>query len=160
MATLSLALTERAQASWVSDPVTTPVPVDQVQGVIVSGAQTFASPGVANISDVNWQAMLLSPTRDVAFGPATTITLSGLFTDPNTTPFTVDLWGYLHGTAVFGVEYKYSGDGSKIWTTVGPLNTANAPAPVPEPSTCVAGALLLLPFGASLIRKLRKNRAA
>jgi hypothetical protein len=29
-------------------------------------------------------------------------------------------------------------------------------APVPEPSTCIAGALLLLPFGASLIRKLRK----
>jgi hypothetical protein len=27
---------------------------------------------------------------------------------------------------------------------------------VPEPSTCLAGALLLLPFGASLIRKLRK----
>lgn len=27
---------------------------------------------------------------------------------------------------------------------------------VPEPSTCIAGALLLLPFGAGLIRKLRK----
>jgi len=32
--------------------------------------------------------------------------------------------------------------------------------PVPEPSTIIAGALLLLPFGASTIRMLRKNRTA
>jgi hypothetical protein len=32
--------------------------------------------------------------------------------------------------------------------------------PVPEPSTYLAGALLLLPFGASAIRVLRRNREA
>ena len=32
--------------------------------------------------------------------------------------------------------------------------------PVPEPSTMIAGALLLLPFGASAIRLLRKHRVA
>ena len=32
--------------------------------------------------------------------------------------------------------------------------------PVPEPATMVAGALLLLPFGASTLRMLRKNRSA
>jgi len=32
--------------------------------------------------------------------------------------------------------------------------------PVPEPTTMIAGALLLLPFGASTIRILRKNRTA
>jgi hypothetical protein len=31
---------------------------------------------------------------------------------------------------------------------------------VPEPSTCISGALLLLPFGASTLRILRKNRVA
>ena len=31
---------------------------------------------------------------------------------------------------------------------------------VPEPTTIIAGALLLLPFGASTIRFLRKNRTA
>ena len=31
---------------------------------------------------------------------------------------------------------------------------------VPEPTTCIAGALLLLPFGVSTLRGLRKNRAA
>ena len=32
--------------------------------------------------------------------------------------------------------------------------------PVPEPTTMIAGALLLLPFGASTLRMLRKNRMA
>jgi hypothetical protein len=31
---------------------------------------------------------------------------------------------------------------------------------VPEPTTMIAGALLLLPFGASTIRILRRNRTA
>ena len=31
---------------------------------------------------------------------------------------------------------------------------------IPEPTTVIAGALLLLPFGASVLRKLRKNRTA
>jgi hypothetical protein len=31
---------------------------------------------------------------------------------------------------------------------------------VPEPTTMIAGALLLLPFGASTLRLLRKTRAA
>ena len=31
---------------------------------------------------------------------------------------------------------------------------------VPEPAKCVAGALLLLPFGANALRSLRKKRAA
>jgi len=33
-------------------------------------------------------------------------------------------------------------------------------APVPEPTTMIAGALLLLPFGASTLRMLRKSRKA
>ena len=32
--------------------------------------------------------------------------------------------------------------------------------PVPEPTTMIAGALLLLPFGAGILRILRKSRAA
>jgi hypothetical protein len=34
------------------------------------------------------------------------------------------------------------------------------PLAVPEPTTMIAGALLLLPFGASTLRMLRKNRTA
>jgi hypothetical protein len=36
----------------------------------------------------------------------------------------------------------------------------NNTTPVPEPTTMIAGALLLLPFGASTLRFMRKNRAA
>jgi hypothetical protein len=35
--------------------------------------------------------------------------------------------------------------------------TLGSQTPVPEPSTIIAGAMLLLPFGASMVRKLRKN---
>jgi hypothetical protein len=38
--------------------------------------------------------------------------------------------------------------------------TILAPTPVPEPTTMIAGALLLLPFGASTLRFMRKTRAA
>jgi hypothetical protein len=38
--------------------------------------------------------------------------------------------------------------------------TQNYAVPVPEPTTLIAGALLLLPFGASTMQSLRKNRAA
>ncbi len=33
------------------------------------------------------------------------------------------------------------------------------PTAVPEPSTLIAGALLLVPFGASVVRNMRKNKA-
>jgi len=39
------------------------------------------------------------------------------------------------------------------------INT-NSITPVPEPSTIVAGALLLLPFGVGAIRSLRRDRKA
>lgn len=38
--------------------------------------------------------------------------------------------------------------------------TVRVLAPVPEPTTMIAGALLLLPFGASTLRVFRKNRAS
>jgi hypothetical protein len=41
-----------------------------------------------------------------------------------------------------------------------PAYPVSALAPVPEPTTMIAGAFLLLPIGASTLRALRKNRAA
>ncbi|HEY2329856.1 MAG TPA: hypothetical protein VGI63_08600 [Verrucomicrobiae bacterium] len=38
------------------------------------------------------------------------------------------------------------------------LSTGSITTPVPEPSTVVAGVLLLLPFGVSAVRILRKNK--
>jgi hypothetical protein len=54
--------------------------------------------------------------------------------------------------------------GSSFDESAGPWFPASSasyvPAPVPEPTTLVAGALLLLPFGASAVRIVRKNRTA
>ena len=52
-----------------------------------------------------------------------------------------------------------------IWVTADPANAANGAlatgfAAVPEPTTVIAGALLLLPFAASAVRIVRKNRKA
>jgi len=45
--------------------------------------------------------------------------------------------------------------------SLGIVSSANATAvgaPVPEPSTYIAGALLLLPFGVSALRSLRRKQ--
>jgi hypothetical protein len=63
-----------------------------------------------------------------------------------------------------GDSYSISGDS---FTFTGNFSTSTYMdevriicAPVPEPSTVISGALVLLPFGASALRKLRKDRAA
>ena len=43
-----------------------------------------------------------------------------------------------------------------MWTGTG-WQFAEIPVPVPEPTTMIAGALLLLPFAASTIRRFRRN---
>jgi len=50
-------------------------------------------------------------------------------------------------------------DGRGPWSAQFP-GSALVAVPVPEPTTIVAGALLLLPFGASTLRVLRKSRSA
>jgi len=55
----------------------------------------------------------------------------------------------------------FSGPGSSYATRISSYqNWIDTTAAVPEPTTMLAGTLLLLPFGASTIRVLRKNRAA
>jgi hypothetical protein len=52
---------------------------------------------------------------------------------------------------------------AELVTVAGPgsvISFANTYTAVPEPTTMIAGALLLLPFGASTLRVLRKHRTA
>ena len=51
-------------------------------------------------------------------------------------------------------------DDVTIGTVAGTTTYDFEPAVVPEPTTIIAGALLLLPFGASTLRGLRRNRTA
>jgi hypothetical protein len=73
----------------------------------------------------------------------------------------VNLWG--NGVTVAD-EYTFYGytaaGGFNPMVTGGAAISDAGPAPVPEPTTMISGALLLLPFGASTLRILRKNRAA
>jgi hypothetical protein len=55
-------------------------------------------------------------------------------------------------SSLAGVDtLKFSGSGWKM------DNFIDSPT-IPEPGTMIAGALLLLPFGASTLRFVRKNR--
>jgi len=63
--------------------------------------------------------------------------------------------GVLDSTSIG--TWSSDGDG---WDKASDVNVQVLGTPVPEASTIFAGALLLLPFGASTLRILRKNRAA
>jgi hypothetical protein len=65
------------------------------------------------------------------------------------------------------IQFMTDGAGSALLKFYQGSSTQSSPiiddiviSTVPEPTTIVAGALLLLPFGASIIRIVRKNRAA
>jgi hypothetical protein len=73
------------------------------------------------------------------------------------------------GDYAFGFTSRFGptpGSGSIIDDTVGPWgdnsggNPIPVPAPVPEASTVMAGALMLLPLGIGAVRALRKERTA
>ncbi len=84
------------------------------------------------------------------------------YIEPNTGTVTINR-PYFEG-------YYKNGNSIKDATAQDPLSVGNlsgwnifegkpTTSSVPEPSTIVAGALLLLPFGVSTLRILRKNRA-
>ena len=67
-----------------------------------------------------------------------------------------------YGTWEVMRAYAYIGDTGGPSSGSVDINsiTVSDVSPVPEPTTMIAGALLLLPFGATTLRMLRKNRAA
>jgi len=72
--------------------------------------------------------------------------------------YDVNMWNNGTGTAwgPAGTFSLWGVNGSFQMQTYG----ATTLTPVPEPTTMIAGALLLLPFGASTLRMLRKTRTA
>jgi hypothetical protein len=70
-------------------------------------------------------------------------------------------WGGSHGgiTAAYYIGDVNSGPLTFHTLTGNGLSSYSGFSAVPEPTTMIAGALLLLPFGASTLRVLRKNRA-
>jgi hypothetical protein len=135
-----------------------------VQEVYVAGS-AFEIPGLTGLSG-GFVSTFSTPTVSVAAGPGTTslnwtLNFTGSGSDAN-------LIFALYDNGVAQAVYQlFSGSYFSLGSanigsgwSLNTLNTADAPALVPEPTTMVAGAMLLLPFGASTIRRMRKTRTA
>jgi hypothetical protein len=138
--------------SWSVNFLASGVTFDKITGTIVSGGP-FEIPGLTlppfPPPPSGWNVVLGGTTTVASLsGPATsfllyTATFTGLPAD--LPPVALDFSVYDSGTLVGATTLTWNG----------------SEFDVPEPTTIVAGALLLLPFGASTIRILRKqNRAA
>lgn len=111
-----------------------------------------------------------TPLSDVVSPDTLTLRLTDLDGNALTPPDLVvgspggDYHWYLTDSTLLGNGFILSG--SIILSTgvdsgeADKIDIAFGNTPVPEPSTVIAGALLLLPFGASTLRKMRKARAA
>jgi hypothetical protein len=121
------------------------------------------------VNDPNWAAGMQLAIWKVLYDTAangTVSTLTGTSGNLRATGFgggiadANTLIGYVNAARGNGTFTQY------LDTWLAPNDNAsqgliwNALTPVPEPTTIIAGALLLLPFGASTFRFVRKNRAA
>ncbi len=79
----------------------------------------------------------------------------GLLFSNNESVLQLNLWGNNAGNNGYETATLYSGGVLEDVTGGASISLA----PVPEPTTMIAGALLLLPFGASTLRILRKRTA-
>jgi hypothetical protein len=153
---------------WVQDP-TTPVSVPlgvtssgmitvNGSGMITSGSWEATipySPGseVDSISDAQWVAVTASGLSDGdAFLLGTFVGTQTFSIPPTVNPY-IGSWnlGTPPGGSVGSADENVTMDSYTIYGNW---------VPVPEPTTMIAGALLLLPFGASTLRIVRKNRVA
>ena len=112
------------------------------------------------------QEMFMKTTQKLLMGIAAAGALSlsvpvwGAFGPDLTSGQTVDL----------GLQAEANGSGASATEVTAAYTVSTSPSgqlrsrqtqtPVPEPATMIAGALLLLPFGASVLRTLRKGRTA
>ncbi len=130
--------------------------ISQMEAFTVSG-DPFEMPGFSNFSDGSWVNVPDTSSHILAVGnPDTYLSFNMNFLNSDKT-VTFDIWGYLGSTVQGGDRFVYD-QGNLISITDLSLNLA--PIPVPEPTTVLAGILALLPFGASAIRIVRKNRTA
>jgi hypothetical protein len=134
--------------SWSVDFTASGVTFDKIIGTIVSGG-SFEIPG---LTATGWTQSGNASVASIS-GPATgfllyTANFTGLPTDipPVTLDFSVWYQNNVVGETL--LQWNPNGRGG-----IGEFD-------VPEPTTIIAGALLLLPFGASTLRILRKRQTA
>jgi hypothetical protein len=137
-------------------------PVDTVAAVIVGGGASFDD--AFSSTQLGWSGTLVNPAYTYVAGPASAANQSVTLSFANTAPaggVVVDIFALYQGKIIPGQAWQWfdlpKGSVNYGWQLI-PDSTYNTV--VPEPTTMIAGALLLLPFGMSTIRMLRKKRAA
>ena len=161
-------------AAVLSNPVVTQL------GIYDFGNMDLAEPHVVTLFDAGGENVLASATIPASsFTPADHwqwVNTAPVTLAPSTTYILVAYYGennpdgffFCSATlpAGFSLDNAVSGEGLgppeqvEGSTGRGFFGPNLAFSTVPEPTTMIAGALLLLPFGASALRILRKNRAA
>jgi hypothetical protein len=136
---------------------------NHVEGIMVSGT-TFETLGFAPYSPSGWASTFVSSTHVAATGTATTDLYTIInFNDPTTAVWDFNVYNNAAAVASYRLFHGTQGgayDAGGGWR-YDILDASKAPpvTPVPEASTMIAGALLLLPFGARTMRMLRKRMA-
>ena len=129
---------------------------DRVDAYIRSGVGvTWEAPGVRNFSPNTWTSMYTDNTFAWGSGPSVTLlNFATVVTPSMSVPFSIDLYAWEGTTIKDSVRAFWSGSS---WT-YGVADPAIF-VPVPEAQTMIAAVLLLLPFGATTLRILRRNRS-
>ncbi len=148
---------------WTIGPVTTVAPGLQTASVTGGSGVLSIYDGAGNTltGAIQWVS-LSSYQASGAINQNATVNISGLsYSGLNSDLLHLVAQGTGNGIAT--LAYTWTSSHSLSDLVCGPTYTDNYTGqltPVPEPSTMAAGALLLLPFGASTLRVLRKNRMA
>jgi hypothetical protein len=134
--------------SWSQGFITTWSGLDTLQYYTVYGLG-FEPPGFSNFSDASWANLPGNNAGHIgASGNPLTPSIQYLvtFNGTSATPLAFDLLYYGGGNLLGGERAIWDGHAWEIGAI-----------PVPEPSTVIAGALMLLPIGVSAIRRFRKS---
>jgi hypothetical protein len=139
------------------DPnVFTYVDPSMVAGVVMPGWDLFAAagtPGELRVGSFSGGA--------VPAGNGTLFTFTLLANSGAPLGLSALSWGYADGgSGVDGFDYGDADWNDVVLPSYGASINVSAVSAVPEPTTMIAGALLLLPFGASTLRVLRKRQTA
>jgi hypothetical protein len=131
-------------------------PFTHMEAIMGSAGDGFEFAGFANFNAGGWSGAG-SSTHIVASGPSqTSLDFDIFFAGARTDPLWFNFYAYNGTDPMEAVRAEWNGGGWSFTL----LDKGSAPTPVPEPTTMIAGALLLLPFGVSTLRILRKKRAA
>jgi hypothetical protein len=131
----------------------------QVETIFRSGlGGPFEAPGYNRLA-AGWSVGLFNANHVVALGSAlNNMTWNILFLGERSAPLVFDFYAWNGNELAESARASWSGSS---WTITNDAEYLSAPTSViPEATTMVAGALLLLPLGASTIRILRRKRAA